>query len=346
MQRRLALALLAVTVLAATAALVPVAHGTKSGADGPIAYTRYRYENSPLRSELWVTNADGTGARKLDVVPPNTADDQPDWSPDGKSIAFARCPAGRNGVCALYTIRSDGTQLTRLSAPCPPAGDLPKCVDDSTPAYSPDGKSLAFSRAWGKPGTDRPQFVALMVGDLHLHHLRRVAYFGQYGGDPYEPAWSPDGKRLVFDNDEGTKLEPGRKAALYIVNADGTGLRRLTPFSLGATDEADWSPDGSTILFRGGPGSFVDPGGGNLYTIRPDGTDLQQLTHFPNALGVVHNGSFSPDGQSIVFATSYNATNRGDIQHPDLFVMRADGTDMRPITRTINWEDAPDWGSR
>jgi TolB protein len=348
MQRPFILAALAVAALGAAATLVPAAEGTKPGSDGPIAFVRYRFQNSPLRSELWVTNTDGTSARKLDLVGPNIVDDQPDWSPDGKSIAFGRCPegdGGSTGVCVVYTIRADGSGLARLSAPCPLHGDLPRCVDDATPAYAPDGKHIAFVRASGRVRNDQPYSVALMVGDLQLHHLHRVAWFGPYRGSPTGPAWSPDGKRLVFASNQGDKLHPFRRSALYLVNADGTGLHRLTPFALKATDDPDWSPDGSTILFRGGPSADITPGGGNLYTIRPDGTDVRQLTHFPNALGSVHSGSYSPDGESIVLSTSYNATKHLETQLPDLFVMQADGTDLRPITRTINGEFAPDWGS-
>jgi TolB protein len=326
--------------LLVAAMLVPLAHGAEP--DGAIAYMRYRFVNKPLRSEIWVTNADGAGARKLEAVGPNVVDEQPDWSPDGTSIAFDRCPDAGQGVCGIYAIRADGSGLTRLTPRCPPHGSLPRCVDDVSPAYSPDGRHLALVRASGPMRFGRPRAIELMVGDLRLRHLRRVAWSGPYRGVPSGAAWSPDGTRLAFTNDLGTN---GRtRSALYVVNAGGGGLRRVTPFALQATDDPDWSPDGSAILFRGGPGRDIEPGGGNLYSIRSDGAGLRQLTHFPNTLGVVHSGSFSPDGQSIVFATSYGATRRWATQHPDLFVMRADGTDMRPVTRTINWDDAPDWG--
>src|SRR4051794_19305879 len=108
MQRGLTLPLFGAIAVAAATALVPVAQGTKPGSDGLVAYSRYRFVNSPLRKELWVASEEGTTARRLDKVGANTEDDNPDWSPDGKSLAFQRCPSGGRGVCGVYSIRADG----------------------------------------------------------------------------------------------------------------------------------------------------------------------------------------------------------------------------------------------
>ena len=76
-------------------------------------------------------------------------------------------------------------------------------------------------------------------------------------------AWSPDGKRLVFEAGTSPRGEPANSLALFVVNADGSGLRRLTPWSLNAGDRPDWSPDGELILFKA-PAKGQH---GNLYTI-------------------------------------------------------------------------------
>jgi TolB protein len=110
-----------------------------------------------------------------------------------------------------------------------------------------------------------------------------------------------------------------------------------------AGDRPDWSPDGSRILFRTGSnreGGF----GANLYTVRPDGTGLQQVTHIKSSHRVLA-GSYSPDGKSIVFATTDGATDPA-LGLPDIFVIRADGTRMRPVTRSPSWDASPDWGPR
>jgi Tol biopolymer transport system component len=76
-----------------------------------------------------------------------------------------------------------------------------------------------------------------------------------------------------------------------------------------------------------------------IYTIRPDGTDLQQVTDFPNGT-IIGSSSLSPDGSAIVFGKG----DAGAIA--DVFVMQADGTDIQPVTQSALWDAALDWGSR
>ncbi len=240
-------------------------------------------------------------------------------------------------------MKPNGSDERRLSPHCPPGGDFPECVSDLHPAYSPDGKHIAFERDSGRfdHKRGRPFSAAIMVADADLKHARRVAWFGPFHAGPDAPTWSPDGRRIAFTQATGTSV------AIYIVNADGTGLRRLTAWTLRAAARLDWSPDGTRILFRTHPRLDGDSGG-NLYTIRPDGSGLQQLTHFEDAdtsPGALRSGSYSPDGSSIVFATYHGAVVGGACCNlPDVFVMSADGTDVRPVTRSQNWDGDPDWG--
>jgi len=194
-----------------------------------------------------------------------------------------------------------------------------------------------------------------MIADAELKHPRAVALGG-------EPGWSPTGKQLAFErfNDPGTHLKPAGKRAVFVVDTDGKPLRRLQPWSVVARlgkglrritawnpssgDFPDWSPDGERILFRTMPGGEdIQHSRGNLFTVRPNGTGIQQVTHFSSHTRILQNGSYSRDGGSIVFATNAVATNRPRGK-PDLYVMRADGTGMRRLTHSPNWEDSPDWG--
>ena len=175
-------------------------------------------------------------------------------------------------------------------------------------------------------------------------HNRRVVVHGSAGAGVGRPQFSPDGERLVFDH-QNIGAKPKNGHATYVVNLDGTGMRRVTPWHLRAGDHPDWSPDGTRILVRSlanGP-DFLRQG--NLYTVRPDGTGLRKLTHFPSSVNLLQNGSFSPDGTSIVFATSKGATTTARSNLPDIFTMRVDGSGIRPVTRVRNWDGSPDWGS-
>jgi len=101
-------------------------------------------------------------------------------------------------------------------------------------------------------------------------------------------SWSPDGRQLVFE--AGTsppRGEPANGCALFVVNADGSGLRQLTLWSLDAGERPDWSPDGELILFKA-PAKGQH---GNLYTINPDGSGLKQLTRYPASRPVFSAGT-------------------------------------------------------
>jgi Tol biopolymer transport system component len=298
-------------------------------------------------------NGDGSDVRKLTRPPNGTEDANPDWSPDSTRIVFQRQPP--QGAFSIWSLTPDGAGLRRLSPPCPPGAGIPRCpADDARPVWSPDGKHIAFQRL---SGALRPKGATvenataiyrdeLVVADANGRHARTLVWLGPWRGDPQIPSWSPDGKRLAFLGKHMTSKTNGTGCscrALYVVNTDGTGLRRVTPPSVRPGDRIDWSPDGSTILFRTHPGEDLNAASGygaNLYTIHPDGTGLRQLTHFP-AYNRVDMGSYSPDGKTIVFETSAGAVGPG---LTDIFELNADGTGLRQITRTRNFETAADWG--
>ena len=311
-----ALRLAPVAVALITLAGVPavLAHATVPGRNGPIVFRKALGEPGRLA----IVNADGSGYGMLPRAK-GVNDGNPDWSRDGSTIAFERCPL-RGGVCAILSIRPSGTGLKRLG----PAGD-----DRGHPAWAPSGKEIAYVRGWGGVQNGQIKFTDIYVmkaSGAGARRVTRVTAAKPFSANVVHPAWSPDGKQLVFSVETTPTGEPANGLALFVVNADGSGLRQLTPWSLDAGERPDWSPDGKLILFR----APAKNNRGNLYTINPDGSGLKQLTHYPG--NVVDTGSFSPDGKWITFAKSAN-----------VYVMRADGTGARQITHGISaW--APDWG--
>ena len=324
------------------------AQATAPGSNGKIAFSRYRLTSNPYREEIFVANPDGTGARRITTSPANYLDEQPDWSPDGRKLAFSRCPEDLdpNGTCRVYTVNADGTGLRQVGPGCTTPS---ACEWDLDPAWSPDGSTIAFTHEWGPVVGTSPNDqiehseIFLMTADgSDPRQLTHVTDPG-FTADVRAAAWSPDGKQLVFTVHNSRRGKPPGGRTLYVVNADGTGLRRLTPWSLHGGDHPDWAPDGSRIVF-----TFVrGENRGDLYTIRPDGTGLHRLTHSVASTTML-SGSYSPDGRSIVFATSAGATAHctGCPIYPDVFVMRPDGTRIRPLIRSRNWDGGPDWGPR
>jgi Tol biopolymer transport system component len=181
------------------------------------------------------------------------------------------------------------------------------------------------------------KFAEIYVMNADGTQQRQVTTFTAgkpFTADLFDPAWSPDGNQLVFEVRNSKKGDPPNRRALFVVNADGSALRKLTDWSLNAGDSPDWSPDGTVILFRSV--STANRHHGNLYTIHPDGTGLKRLTNYPAAKTVL-TGSFSPDGKWVTLARF------SETPYPAIYVMRANGTGVHRVGRdSAQYE--PDWG--
>ena len=81
----------------------------------------------------------------------------------------------------------------------------------------------------------------------------------------------------------------------------------------------------------------------NLYTVRPDGTGLVQLTHASGGNVQYLSASFSPDGKWLTVSRTPGSGKKGNA---DVYVLRADGTGLRQVTRAPAWDSSTDWGAR
>jgi TolB protein len=308
------------------------ADATPPGQNGRIAYRRF-YNVHQNRGAIFSIRANGTGELQITHPGRKVSDTTPDVSPSGRWMLYARTwhrrhTASGDAIGAVFRIRMDGKHRENLTGnSCRPTDD---CVREGDPNWSPGGGRIAFNRTFHSQA--RPWEVDLFIMRADGTHRRQVTAGGP-GFEDYDPEWSPDGTRLVF-----YRSDPNRRLdALYTVNSDGSDLRRLTRWHLNVGYGVDWSPDGRWILFSAGPEGQRY----NLRMIHPNGTGLHTITRATNAdwLG----SCFSPDGTRIVAGRT---SGRGAAGNADVYVLHLDGSNKWNITRTEEWDSAPDWGSR
>jgi TolB protein len=217
----------------------------------------------------------------------------------------------RDGQAEIYAVRPDGRALRRLTTT--PSNDYPA-------APAPDGSALLTVSAMGEGQTQRERILL-----LPLRGGGAGRALGPVAGRVRSPSWSPDGRWLAFESDSASFRD------IYRVQADGTGLLRLTSNREG-NFEPVVSPDGQSIAFV----SSRD-GDSEVYVMRADGSETRRLTAFHREDWAP---AWSPDGRSIAFLSTRDGMDR-------VYVVRADGTDLRALgaagADTLLTEADPAW---
>jgi len=241
---------------------------------------RLRAEGEPFNtSDLFVMNADGSGETHL--VRGSSAT----WSPDGKQIAFHASASGKGRpikpdpgaatndndifVLSVGDVLKNGTRPKNIT-------NSPEAIDDD-PDWSPNGQKIVFT---SHAVTDDPiNSATAEIYAIDLAETGKPVRLTNNEEEERAPAWSPDGKRIVFSCRRG-----GPDFEICVMNADGTGQVQLTDNSVPDLT-ASWSPDGKKIVFHrraGGRGQF------QLFVVNTDGSGEVQLT-FPPGINAFPN---------------------------------------------------------
>ncbi len=167
----------------------------------------------------------------------------------------------------IFVMNEDGSGITPISN---------SRGDDRAPAWSPDGKYIAFI-------SERDGNAEIYIMGAEGLNQTRLTNSPENENDPQ---WSPDGKWIIFSR----SLENDTRD-LFVVNVDGSGITRLTNTAEISESYPDWSPDGKEILFSGFGG---DQSG--IYAMNADGTNAHLIM-----AGPLHYPKWSPDGDYIAF---------------------------------------------
>ena len=255
-------------------------------------------------------------------------DSRPDWSPDGRRIAFN---SNRDGNWEVYVMNADGSGVTRLTE---------NDVVDGSPTWSPDGTRIAFDST--RDGD----------WDIYVMNADGSGVTRLTDNDAYDlsPVWSPDGRRMAFQSQRDGNWE------IYVMNAAGSGVTRLT-YNSAQDGSPAWSPDGRRIAFSSGRDgkreiyvmdaagvtrltvrdahdvgpawspdgrriAFTSKRDGNLeiYVMNADGSGVTRLT-YNDARDLAP--AWSPDGRRIAF----HSNRDGNFE---IYVMNASGEPPRP----------------
>ena len=209
---------------------------------------------------------------------------------------------------AIFIANADGTDVKLLTRAHGHNAFLP--------VLSPDGTHIACAA-----DSDNSTQIFIMQSDgTGMTKLTKT-------GSNYTPGFSPDGKQLVFHS-----LRDGNRE-LYLINADGTGEKRLTN-NTSEDRNASFTPDGKHILFQ----SDREDGRWQIYTMTLDGMCVQRLT---NLAGDCTDPVFSPDGQHIAFTFNLPVVEDWDDRRAQLYVMKADGSDVKQVGVSKNGASHP-----
>jgi TolB protein len=261
------------------------------------------------------------------------------WSPDGKTfIATTEWVAGETEELQFLNDAGEW-ELTEEEITgdreliSVDIGNLPEFLTDNAntdeyPAWSPDGKQIAFS-------SDRTGDSEIFVMDPNGDNVVQLTNSPR---EDWQPSWSPDGERIVFASPRAGNWE------IYVMDSDGENVLQLT-HRLAIDWTPEWSPDGTRIAFASRAKAaevWVDeetgevlednPGAGtwDIYVMDPNGENVIRLTDHPAS---DFEPTWSPDSKYLAFASD----RTGPV---GVYVMNADGSDQE----STGWSGIPsDW---
>jgi TolB protein len=196
----------------------------------------------------------------------------PAWAPGGRRFAYMEFSGGHGQLFMQDVATNRRVSVVTTGA-----------MLDFTPAFSPDGLTLAFSRAT-EDGTD--VYTVNALDNCCLQRLTRGGF-----SDNLSPTFSPDGHRIAF-----VSTRPGLPQ-VYVMSADGTDQQLFAPFDYGVTGSSnapEWSPDGQSVAFHRDVGGTLQ-----VFVLDVRSRTVRQLT----SLGRNEDPTWAPDSRHLAFVS-------------------------------------------
>jgi Tol biopolymer transport system component len=243
---------------------------------------------------IWFIHLDGTEDHQVALDVPGEHH-HPDWYPDGTKLLLT----SRTETDTIYVLDLE------TNAAQPPWECSDPCIGDDEAAWSPDGLQIVFVRAM-EPMVDDVPTCALMIGYPNTEEVEQIGPSRSCNDRETFPHWSDDGSHVVYYR-AAFEGDTAVASAVYVFDLSTGVETKLTDDALFGGD-ADWIGDeDGWIVFSTYPlRDFQCCEVSNLYRVRPDGSELVQLTFFETDAERATQPRVTPDGASILYTAVFS----------------------------------------
>jgi len=257
--------------------------------------------------EIYKLRDDFDDLQQLTVSP--GLDIDPDWSPDGKNIAFASDREEEAGF-QIYVMNADGSDQKRLGQVQP--------GENSHPSWSPDGSQIAFQSKRDTNLNPQDDNFDIYVMNSDGSDIRQLT---THSADDSEPGWSPDGRRIAFLSERSGQDE------IYLMDTDGSNPEQVTDL-LVLKSGLSWSSDSRSVVFEGS---------GDLYVVNIETKDVSKLISDNSANEATP--AWAQNDTSIVFSS--DRTQNWELYMVD--INDANEFTLQQITDDPGIDRSPKW---